>query len=687
MLSKKRTGLALGLFVVASMVLGACGPNATGVPATAAVIIQTQIVQVAGTETVKEVVVTATPEPVKETTFASKDPKTFVATRFGDAETFDPALVYETAGGEIVQNMYDTLIFYNRDNPVEFVPQLALEVPSAENGGISADGKTYTFKIRKGVKFHDGTDMTTADVAYSFQRGLLQGGTASPQWLYYEAFFGTGVTDIAELVNPDGSLDDSREELVKQDAAKLEAVCKQVTDAIVADEAAGTVVFHLAQPWGIMLPTIAQTWGSIQSKAWVAANGGWDGDCKTWQNFYGPTSEQLNELGLGTKENGTGPYKLDHWTPKEEIVLVANKDYWRTEPMWEGGPSGAPKLDKIIIKEIDEWSTRFAAMQAGDTDFVTVGSQANYAQLDPLVGEECNNDTRECTVTDPTKPLRVFKNLTNPTRADAFMNFKINTDGGNNFIGSGKVDGNGVPPDFFSDVHIRKAFNYCFDWDAYIAGALNGEGTQAFDVMLPGMIGDQPDRAHYSFDADKCAEEFKASTWKSEDGQSLWDIGFRMSVLYNTGNTARQTAAQILQSNIAAVNDKFIIEVTGLPWPTFLQSQRALKLPVFFSGWVEDLHDPHNWVVPYTIQTYGGRQSLPDDLKAQFKEIINRGVGEADPAKRAEIYHEFNDLYYDTAPVILLATSQSRHYEQRWVEGYFWNPIFPGVYFYSLSKK
>ena len=82
----------------------------------------------------------------------------------------DPALAYETAGGEIIQNVYDTLVFYEGIATDKFVPQLA------ESWETSEDGTVWTFQIREGVKFHDGADLTPSDVAYSFQRGLLYGG-------------------------------------------------------------------------------------------------------------------------------------------------------------------------------------------------------------------------------------------------------------------------------------------------------------------------------------------------------------------------------------------------------------------------------------------------------------------------------------------------------------------------------
>jgi len=695
MLSQKRMASAVGLFAAAAMVLGACAPQATGTPQvivqtqvvvqTSAPVVQTQIVN----GTPQQVVVTDTPAPVQPTaaaSFKSKDPTTFVQTTFGDADTLDPALDYETAGAQVLQNTYDTLVFYNREKPTDFVPQLATDVPTVANGGISADGKTYTFKIRTGVKFHDGTDMKPSDVAYSFQRGILQGGSASPQWLLAEPFL-NGVDDISFVLDPSGKLEDDKASLQKLDPAKLAAACKQVTDAIVADDSANTVTFHLTQSWGPLLATIAQTWGSIQSKTWVSANGGWDGDCATWQNFYAPTSDDINKTKVGTTENGTGPFKLNHWTPKEEIVMDSNDSYWRTTPAWDGGPTGAPALKHVIIKEVDEMSTRLAAFQAGDTDLITLGSQADYSLMDPLVGEVCDATGKCAPSSTPDQPGRVYKGLENVSRTDAFLNFNIATTGGNNFIGSGKLDGDGIPADFFSDLNVRQAFAYCFDWATYIKDAENGEGVQSNDVMLPGMIGYEDNGAHYTFDLDKCTAAFKASTLKAADGKSLWDTGFRMTIAYNTGNTARQTIAQIFQADLQQVNPKFIIEVTGIPWPTFLANQRAQKLPIFVSGWLEDIHDPHNWVVPYTVGTYGGRQNMPADMKAKFQDIINRGVAEPDPAKRATIYAEFNKLFYDQVPTILLAVSAARHYEQRWVQGYFANPIYPGFYWYPISKQ
>ena len=109
-----------------------------------------------------------------------------------EPETLDPSLSYNTAAGAILQNTLDTLIFYQQDSSVDMVPMLAVEVPTRKNGGISSDGMVYTFKLREGVVFHDGTPLTVGDVAFTFIRNILAGGTNSPQWMLVEPIVGTG---------------------------------------------------------------------------------------------------------------------------------------------------------------------------------------------------------------------------------------------------------------------------------------------------------------------------------------------------------------------------------------------------------------------------------------------------------------------------------------------------------------
>jgi len=627
----------------------------------------------------KVVEVTPTPAPVS---FVAPRSDTYTTYVFGDLDTLDPGLAYDTASGAVILNVSEPLIWYNHKDATTYVPILATEVPSVENGGISADGKTYVFKIRQGVTFHNGNDLTPGDFAYTFQRGLLQSDPNGPQWLLLEPILGYAAThDVTEEIAEGAYAGDPEALKANASAEELAAVCEKAKAAVVADDAAGTLTFNLAVPWGPFLATLAQTWGVAVDKEWAIEQGDWDGSCDTWVDFYspGPENSKLTDV-----INGTGPYMLESWTPGEGWVLVANENYWRAadNPMWEGGPAGPPRIKRIVQKLADEWGTRFAILQAGDAESVSVPIE-NRPQVDQFVGEICDWRTDACTPTDnPDAPLRKWGNLPSTSRTDVFMTFNIATDdqGNNPYIGSGQLDGNGIPPDFFTDIHVRRAMAYCFDYEAYIEDALNGEGVRNNGPIILDMLGYNPDGPMYEYDLDKCAEEL-ALAW---DGQ-LPATGFRFQIAFNTGNTTRQTIAAILQSNLRAVSPNYQVEILGLPWPTMLRAFRASQLPMVASGWVEDIHDPHNWVQPFSIGTFAGRQNLPEDLKAQFLELVNAGVAASDPAERERIYFEFGQLYYDVLPTVTLAQSAGVRYEQRWVNGYYYNSALFGQYYYTLG--
>ncbi len=699
----------LSLALVAIMVAACAAPTTSTGPTQAPVVntvVNTVVVTSAPQTTVQ--VVTATPAPTQAVSFKSKDPTTFVYATIGDMVTMDPAQAYDTASGEVIQNTYETLIFYDKDKPASFVPMLATDVPSQANGGISADGKTVTFKIRQGVKFHNGDAMTPDDVAFSLIRGLLQSGPNSPEWILTEPFFGPGMQDISMVVQAlmDGAkvgdhltadqitkasgtaLDGDIAGMAKVDPTVLKNTCQWVSSLITADDTAGTVTLHLAQPWGPLIPALANSWGAVMDKKWVGSNKGWDGSCDDWVKFYSITDQDpFNGI-----ENGTGPYTLSKWTQGQEIDLEAFKGYWATTALWDGRPTGDAKIQHAVIKIVPEWGTRFSMLQAGDADFADV-PRANVSQVDPLVGESATYDVAKGALgpltptSTPDQPLRLYKGLPSLAQDTLMFNFNINTQGGNPYIGSGKLDGKGIPANFFSDVNVRKGFEYCFNWQTMIQQYWLGEAIQSYTLALPGMPGYDAEGPHYTYDATKCADSFKASTLKSPDGKSLWDTGFTFQLVYNNGNQARLTVAQILSTNLAKVNKKFVVQILGVPWPTILSEYQNSRLPAFIIGWLEDYHDPHDWYQPFLVGTYGASQNFPPALKKIFTDGVTAGATEVDPAKRDAIYKSLNQEIYDNATMILLPLGTGRHYEQRWVNGWYYNPIYSGVYFYVLSKN
>ena len=650
--------LLSSLLIVTSMILGACV-----------------------TPTPEKTVITETPAHEMPAEFKSADPGTLYYVALSEGiDTLDPAWNYESEGDAAILNIYEQLVTYNGPDATTFVPALA------ESWEVSEDGTTYVFHIRQGAKFHEGQDLTASDVAYSLQRGVLQGGTFSPQWLFTEPLFGTGIYDIAELVDDTGALDDDPEGLQAADPEVLASACQQVVEAMVADDAAGTFTMHLVQPWAPLLATLAQSWGSIMDEDWAIEHGAWDGDCATWQNYYGVTSETSP---LRDVINGTGPYKLDHWTPGEEVVFVANDAYWRVEqdvPFFEGAPAG-PQIPRVVKSGVTEWGTRFAMMQTGDADFTDVPRE-NATQIDPLVGVLCEWDAAAnqhvCAPTEnPGGPLQLYKGHPLTSRTDAMFVFDVNVEGGNPYVGSGELDGNGIPADFFSDIHVRKAFNYCFDWDAFIANALAGEAVQNVGPLIPGILGYDPDGPKYSYDPDMCASEMEQA-W---DGQVAAN-GFRMQVAFNTGNITRQTVAQILQTGLGDIDAKYKVEIIGLPWPSFLAAIRGSRLPLYISGWQEDIHDPHNWAQPFLVGAYANRQVLPAEMVTQFKEKVSAGVAATTDVERATIYKEIAQMDYDNAIAIRLAVPTGRFYQQRWIGGYFYNPIWQfDSHYFSFTKQ
>jgi len=558
-----------------------------------------------------------------------KNPDTFVEATIGTIDSLDPAWAYDTASGEAIQTICETLIFWKGERTDSFVPLLATEVPSVENGLISPDGLTYTFPIRKGVKFHNGEPLTPEDVEYSIERAMVQDRDGGPVWMLYEPLLGISGSRDAE-----GNI-----------VIKFEDIDKAV------EVKGDSVVFHLKKPYPPFLSILANTWASVVNKKFVVENGGWPGTKDTWKEYNNPApgKETLHKIACGT-----GPFKLERWDPGVEIVFVRNDDYWR-EPA---------KLKRVIIKIVDEWTTRKLMFLAGDADTIYVPRQY-IKELEGVEG------------------IRVYKDLPSLSQGSAFFNFKINPEG-NPYIGSGKLDGKGIPPDFFSDKDVRLGFAYSFDYETYLKDAWMGEAIQPTGPIIKGLPFYNPEQEVYYYDPKKAEEHFKKA-W----GGELWKKGFKLTILYNSGNVQRQTAASIFRDNIEALNPKFRIEIRPVEWADYVRDIVTGKLTLFIIGWLADYPDPHNFVYPYMHSegTFSKWQSYRNPI---VDGLIKRGIEEVNPTIRKRYYDQLQMIYYIDVPGVGLHQPLGRHYERDWVKGWYYNPILPnaglGGYFYSLSK-
>ncbi len=557
-----------------------------------------------------------------------KNPDTFIRATYGTERTLDPAVSYDTTSGQRLNQIYESLIRFKGEYTDQFEPELAVEVPTIENGGISADGKTYTFTIRKGVKFHGGETLTPEDVEYSFERHMITDPDGGPMWMMLEA-----LTEEGSTRDNDGKI--------------IPGIFEKIVNAV--EVQGDNVILHLPKPYPPLMGILAQRWAAILPKSWAIANGCWDGKLENAEKYNNPDPGHEPLLKI---TNGTGPYKMKAWEPSKEFVFERFEEYW--------GPK--PKLKYAIEKYVPEWSTRKLMLLNGDVDYATVD--------DPYIPEML-------AVKEGIKHYIVPQ--LSVTAAMFCQKLKVE---GNTSIGSGKLDGEGIPPDFFSDINVRKAFMHAFDRETYTTDVLQNISIVPTNPNIAGL----PYAIEvpiYEFDLKK-SEEYLKKAWNGQ----VWEKGFKMTITYNTGNARREGAALMLAENIMSLNPKFKVEVQNVEWKDYLVNYRNFLYPIFIIGWGADYADPHNFLYTFMHinEVYGKYMAYSNP---EVDKLCDDGISTTDPAKRKEIYERLQYLWYEDAIGLCIYQPLLYRFYRDWVQGFVPNPLDGDAaeWLYRLSKE
>jgi ABC-type transport system substrate-binding protein len=253
-----RGAVLVALFAVLAIGLAACGTSSTSTTSSG-----------------------AGGEPVKGGTLN--------VTYQGEPQYLDPAVDWEGNGWSIEHCMFNTLLTYASgagSAGTKLVPDLATEVPTDQNGGITNGGKTLIFHLRKGVKFAPpvNREVTANDFKYSFERMMNPNTKPTPP--------GTGF--FTSIVGADA--------FNSGKATAIDGV--RVVDPY-------TIEIDLTKPDASILNALTMSFTDVVAKEWVQQQG---------------TNLVRNPLG-------TGPYMMDHWTPGQELVLKRNPNWtnWRDQ--------------------------------------------------------------------------------------------------------------------------------------------------------------------------------------------------------------------------------------------------------------------------------------------------------------------------------------------------------------------
>lgn len=241
-----------------------------------------------------------------------------------DAPTLDPIQITDTVSDTVAKRIFSTL--------VKFAPDATVIPDLAESWDVSDDGLIYHFKLREGVKFHNGDPLTAQDVAYSYTR-LVDPNQPTKR------------SSLMKYVN--GAMD------------YYEGRADSVSGIVVDDDY--NITLTLSGPYAPFIQVLCMANFGVVPRNVVEA----DPD------------------GFANHPIGSGPFVFDSWRRGERITLTANKDYFK----------GPPKLDRVTFLVIEDEKTRFEKYKNGELEHCDIPpSQIKEVRADPVLSKQIHGE-------------------------------------------------------------------------------------------------------------------------------------------------------------------------------------------------------------------------------------------------------------------------------------------------------
>ena len=571
----------------------------------------------------------------------TSDPDIFNESTIGEPLTLDPAIDYETMGGNVIENVYETLVWYDGAT-LNLVPRLATAVPTSSNGGISANGQFYNFTIRSNVRFHDNSTLTVDDVVFSARRVLTMHDPTGPAWMLQQVlddYLGTyeGQT-VSQYLAQSYDAPWIHNYLLSQPGGLNHVITAADTAAVSAlavwKASPTDVTFRLTHPYAGFLAITAFDVMAILSKPYVLSN-----------------------PDLNTTAMGTGPYRLVSWDLGVAVHLTRWSEYW-------GTPAHIRDVNILVTNDV---YARIDMLKSGVADYayVPIGMEANVSG-------------------DPS--ITIYNG--SPSLSLTFLTFNYWVDSNT----ANTVYGGTITDDFFQDIHMRRAFASLLDYDSYISNIYHGNAVQANGPIPIGLMGYNASTPRHQLDLTLAANELKL-TYNPGTGTSWFESGFTIPLFHNAGNVARQTASMLIMAALEAISTfpgagSMTATINTLDWPEYLSQMMTQHgyMPLYSLGWSPDYADPDDYANPI-MWSLGMYPSNSCYNNSTIDSLVVQGALEVNLTIRAKIYQDLQTRAYEDVSYIWLTQACNFNVFRSWIGGFSYNPMYGGLYYAYLTKN